>query len=103
MIKWKKGEANKENPFQLKFNPREKLITLLLFSSASIAIFVSIAIIYTLAEGSFSFFTDSQVKILSFFLVQNGFHMDRTLVLEFYHYYLEHYLLRVEPFLLVLL
>ena len=58
--------ANERNPFFLKFNFKEKSIVLLLFSSASIAIVVSIAIIYTLLEGSYSFFTDPAVNILDF-------------------------------------
>jgi len=60
-------KANERNPFHLKFNPREKTITILLFLAASAAIIVSAAIIYTLLEGSFSFFTDPQVNLFNFF------------------------------------
>ena len=58
------GLANEGNPFSLKFNPKEKLIVVLLFISASIAIFFSAAIIYTLVSGSFEFFL--QVDIVEF-------------------------------------
>jgi len=60
-------KKDKENPFYVKFNIKEKTIIALLFSSASIAIVVSAAIIYTLVEGSFSFFTAPQVNIFEFF------------------------------------
>jgi len=68
VIKKKKisKSANERNPFFLKFNFKEKSIVLLLFSSASIAIVVSIAIIYTLLEGSYSFFTDPAVNFFDF-------------------------------------
>jgi len=56
--------ANEENPFSLKFNIKENLIVVLLFISASIAIIFSAAIIYTLFNGSFVFF--SEVSILEF-------------------------------------
>ena len=65
----KKGKISQtadENPFRIKFNLREKLIVLLLFASASVAIVISAAIIYTLAEGSVSFFTDPVVNIFDF-------------------------------------
>ena len=55
-----------ENPFKIKFNIFENLIVLLLFTSASIAIIVSLAIIYTLVNGSLSFFTDPVVNLLEF-------------------------------------
>lgn len=57
---------DKDNPFRIKFNIHEKLIVALLFTSASAAIIISAAIIYTLAEGSFSFFTDPLVNIIEF-------------------------------------
>jgi phosphate transport system permease protein len=53
--------ADEENPFRLRFNIRENLIVALLFLSASIAIFFSAAIIYTLAEGSFDFFLEVNI------------------------------------------
>jgi phosphate ABC transporter permease subunit PstA/phosphate ABC transporter permease protein PstC len=58
--------ANERNPFFLKFNFKEKSIITLLFGSASIAIVISAAIIYTLIEGSFSFFIDPRVNFLDF-------------------------------------
>jgi phosphate ABC transporter permease subunit PstA/phosphate ABC transporter permease protein PstC len=64
----KKKIVNDRNQFHTKFNLREKIITLLLFFSASAAILISAAIIYILMEGSFSFFTDPQVNILDFFI-----------------------------------
>jgi phosphate ABC transporter permease subunit PstA/phosphate ABC transporter permease protein PstC len=60
--------ANERNPFFLKFNFREKSILALLFGSASIAIVISAAIIYTLLEGSFSFFIDPRVNIFQFLI-----------------------------------
>jgi phosphate ABC transporter permease subunit PstA/phosphate ABC transporter permease protein PstC len=60
----KKNGTNEGNPFLLKFNIRENLIVFLLFISASIAIFFSAAIIYTLLDGSFEFFTN--VNIIEF-------------------------------------
>jgi len=56
--------ANEGNPFSLRFNLKEKLIVVLLFLSASIAIFFSAAIIYTLFDGSYDFF--SEVNIIEF-------------------------------------
>jgi phosphate ABC transporter permease subunit PstA/phosphate ABC transporter permease protein PstC len=64
---WKKNKHNKtneEHPFYLKFNFREKSIVLLLFIAASIAIFFSAAIIYTLLEGAVPFF--SEISIIDF-------------------------------------
>jgi len=58
--------VDERNPFFLKFNFKEKGILALLFASASIAIVISAAIIYTLIEGSFSFFIDPRVNILEF-------------------------------------
>lgn len=55
-----------ENPYSLKINFKEKLIVILLFLSASAAIVISAAIIYTLAEGSVDFFTDPAVNIINF-------------------------------------
>lgn len=62
----KSKKANEENPFKTKRDLREKFIVLLLFASASIAVIISAAIIYTLVEGSFSFFTDPLVNIFEF-------------------------------------
>ena len=64
---WKNKKSkvkNKKNPFQLKFNFKEKSIVFLLFISASIAIFFSIAIIYTLLEGAIPFF--EEINIINF-------------------------------------
>ena len=64
---WKKNKhdkTNEEHPFYLKFNFREKSIVLLLFIAASIAIFFSAAIIYTLLEGAVPFF--SKISIIDF-------------------------------------
>jgi len=59
-------KVDDENPFSLKINFKEKLIVILLFASASAAIVISAAIIYTLAEGSVDFFTDPAVNIINF-------------------------------------
>ncbi|KYK29154.1 hypothetical protein AYK20_00385 [Thermoplasmatales archaeon SG8-52-1] len=56
--------ADEGNPFSLKFNFKENLIVILLFISASIAIFFSAAIIYTLFSGSYDFF--SEVDLIEF-------------------------------------
>ena len=64
MIIKKNRTADDGNIFSLKFNFREKSIVILLFLSASIAIFFSAAIIYTLLEGSFDFF--SKINIIEF-------------------------------------
>ena len=60
----KKNSADEGDLFHLKFNFREKTIVLLLFLSASVAIFFSAAIIYTLIDGSIEFF--SEVSIIEF-------------------------------------
>jgi phosphate ABC transporter permease subunit PstA/phosphate ABC transporter permease protein PstC len=63
----KSKDSNEVNQFKLKFNLKEKTIFLLLFSAASAAIIFSIAILYSLAEGSISFFTNPIVNIFEFF------------------------------------
>jgi phosphate transport system permease protein len=64
------SRADEENPFRMKFNLRERIIVALLFASASVAIVVSVAIIYTLADGAFTFFTDPLVNLFDFFTGQ---------------------------------
>jgi len=64
--KIKSNRANEGNPFRLKFNFREKTIVTILFISASLAIFFSAAIIYTLLDGSLEFFTN--VNIIDFLI-----------------------------------
>ncbi|MDY6965700.1 MAG: phosphate ABC transporter permease PstA [Halobacteriota archaeon] len=67
--KEKKGNrSNYENAFEKKFNLKETSITAILFLSASLAIVISAAIIYTLAEGAFSFFSNPLVNPLEFFI-----------------------------------
>jgi len=56
--------TNEGNPFHLKLKFREGLIVLLLFLSATIAIFFSAAILYTLWDGAFPFF--SQYPLFDF-------------------------------------
>ena len=56
--------AIQKNPFHLKFNYREKTIVLLLFVAASLAIFFSAAILYTLIDGAIPFF--EKVSIIDF-------------------------------------
>ena len=48
-------------------HPFEKIIVTLLFITASLAVVISAAIIYTLADGSIDFFTASEVSTLDFF------------------------------------
>ena len=67
MVNLRPKRNNDSNPFFVKFNLKENVITVLLFASASVAVVVSAAIIYTLVEGSFSFFTSPQVNIFEFF------------------------------------
>jgi len=64
---WRKIKNNRTNeghPFRLKFNLREKSIVFLLFITASLAIFFSAAIIYTLLDGAIPFF--SEINIIDF-------------------------------------
>ena len=62
----RQNEVDDENPFKFRLKLSEKIITLLLFCSASIAVVVSAAIIYTLSEGSLTFFTDPLVNFFEF-------------------------------------
>ena len=63
-----KHPANKkEYIFERRIRWKENSIVALLFASASVAILFSLAIIYTLADGSFSFFTNPLVNIWDFF------------------------------------
>lgn len=70
MTKWwtrkRYKNTNERNPFRTRVRLSEKLIVALLFVSASAAIVFSIAILYTLADSSFSFFTDPVVNIIEF-------------------------------------
>ncbi len=59
--------AHHPQPFRARLRPGEKLTVAFLFASASAVIIFTAAILYTLAEGSFSFFTDPLVNILEFF------------------------------------
>lgn len=61
-----KNRVNDDNPFKFNLRLSEKAIIILLFCSASVAVVVSAAIIYTLMEGSIDFFTDPLVNILEF-------------------------------------
>ncbi len=54
------------NPFRKRFRPGETLILLLLFIAASIAVAISAAIIYTLADGSIDFFSSGEVGVFEF-------------------------------------
>ena len=63
----KKNKSDKkktEKPFRLKFNFKEKTIVLLLFLAASLAIFFSAAILYTLIDGAIPFF--EKISIIDF-------------------------------------
>jgi phosphate ABC transporter permease subunit PstA/phosphate ABC transporter permease protein PstC len=57
----KTKDVSQKNPFQLKINFKEKSIVFLLFISASLAIFFSIAIIYTLVDGAIPFFQEISI------------------------------------------
>ncbi len=58
---------NGNNPFHKKVDLRETLIVKLIFIAASLAIVVSLAILYTLVNGSIDFFLSPKVSILQFF------------------------------------
>lgn len=59
------------NPYRKRFRPGEDLISWFLLGMASLAIVVSLAIIYTLVDGSFGFFTNAKVDIVDFFIGKN--------------------------------
>ncbi len=64
---WKRRkikETIQKNPFHQKFNLSEKTIVTLLFIAASLAIFFSAAILYTLIDGAVPFF--KEVSIIEF-------------------------------------
>ena len=63
----KKSSSEKQHLFFRKKGIREQVIVWLLFLTASIAVVVSAAIIYTLVEGSVDFFFNPAVDILEFF------------------------------------
>jgi len=58
---------NGNNPFHKKVDLKEALIVKLIFIAASLAILVSLAILYTLVNGSIEFFLSPKVSILQFF------------------------------------
>ncbi|HNS65931.1 MAG TPA: ABC transporter permease subunit, partial [Candidatus Woesebacteria bacterium] len=58
---------NGDNPFRKKVDLKEGLIVRLIFIAASLAIIVSLAILYTLVDGSIEFFLSPKVSILQFF------------------------------------
>lgn len=67
------GKANRTyfngtNPFHKKVDLKENIIVWLLFIAASLAILVSLAILYTLISGSIGFFFDPKVNIFDFFI-----------------------------------
>ncbi|MDG6224547.1 MAG: phosphate ABC transporter permease PstA [Candidatus Thermoplasmatota archaeon] len=59
------------NPYRKRFRPGEDLISWFLLGMASLAIIVSLAIIYTLVDGSYGFFIDARVDIIDFFTGKN--------------------------------
>ena len=61
------SSSEKQHLFFRKKGIREQVIVWLLFLTASIAVVVSAAIIYTLVEGSVGFFFNPAVNILEFF------------------------------------
>lgn len=60
-------ENRKKNPFSKRSGAEEKVVQYSLLLLASIAIMASAAIVYTLLDGSWSFFTSDRVDILEFF------------------------------------
>ncbi|HUT00474.1 MAG TPA: phosphate ABC transporter permease PstA [Candidatus Thermoplasmatota archaeon] len=63
----KKNSQQKQHSFFRKKGIKEQVIVWLLFLTASIAVVVSAAIIYTLVEGSIGFFFNPAVNIFEFF------------------------------------
>jgi phosphate transport system permease protein len=63
----KKNSLQKQHSFFRKKGIKEQIIVWLLFFTASIAVLVSAAIIYTLVEGSAGFFFNPAVNIFEFF------------------------------------
>ncbi|NPV51003.1 MAG: phosphate ABC transporter permease PstA [Candidatus Methanofastidiosum sp.] len=59
---------NGNNPFHKKVDLKESLIVKLMFIAASLAIVVSLAILYTLVNGSIDFFLSPKVSIIQFFI-----------------------------------
>ena len=66
-IRTGKKNSKKQHLFFRKKGIKEQVIIWLLFLTASIAVVVSAAIIYTLVEGSVGFFFNPAVNILEFF------------------------------------
>ena len=64
-----KIKNNENKQFKVRLRLNEKIIVSLIFVAASAAIAFSAAILYTLVEGSFSFFSDHKVDIIEFFFV----------------------------------
>lgn len=63
----RKKKYNENKQFKVRLRLNEKIIVALIFAAASAAIAFSAAILYTLVEGSFSFFSDPKVDIIEFF------------------------------------
>lgn len=62
------GLKSRRNPLTKKVaGLPEKGIILILFLASSVAVFITIAIIYTLLEGSYKFFSFDEVEVLDFF------------------------------------
>lgn len=66
----KPSASTRSHLFEGRVRWSEKAVVTLLFASASAAIVFSLAIIYTLADGSFSFFTNPAVDVWEFFTGQ---------------------------------
>ena len=64
----KSKDSNEENIFKSRLKLNEKIIFILLFTSASVAVFFSVAIIYSLLDGAIIFFTNPVVDIIEFFI-----------------------------------
>ncbi|KYC52261.1 MAG: phosphate transporter permease subunit PtsA [Candidatus Methanofastidiosum methylothiophilum] len=65
--KFNRAYFNGNNPFHKKVDFKEDIIVRLIFIAASLAIVVSLAILYTLVSGSIDFFLSPKVNILEFF------------------------------------
>ena len=67
LAKSNRAYFNEVNPFHKKVDFKETLIVKLIFIAASLAIVVSLAILYTLLNGSIEFFLSPKVSIIEFF------------------------------------
>ena len=81
-----RASFNGNNPFHKKLDLKETLIVRLIFIAASLAILVSLAILYTLVNGSVDFFLDPKVNIFEFFIGTKWTPSETIQVLVYFRY-----------------